>query len=175
MAVEVWVAVLLHLSLVRPFESCSLTTFLPWALVVIFLHFAFCLFFFLVFPPFCFLQDASRWSIIFVYLPRVSRCWEFAFFSDDCWTMLPPPSLPLSLPLSRSLSPCPSLYTFSTSAAWRRRDRAQDQLQMDNWEGMGAGLASDLTSSATAAISTIRRYTVNWRKCQPTQSATRVD
>ncbi|CAN0300466.1 unnamed protein product [Pylaiella littoralis] len=32
-----------------------------------------------------------------------------------------------------------------------------DQLQMDNWEGMGAGLASDLTSSATAAISNIRR------------------
>eukprot|EP00903_Cladosiphon_okamuranus_P008470 g8137.t1 len=33
----------------------------------------------------------------------------------------------------------------------------KDQLQMDNWEGMGAGLASDLTSSATAAISNIRR------------------
>lgn len=28
---------------------------------------------------------------------------------------------------------------------------------MDNWEGMGVGLASDITSSATAAISTIRR------------------
>ncbi|CAM9734501.1 unnamed protein product, partial [Ascophyllum nodosum] len=33
-----------------------------------------------------------------------------------------------------------------------------DQLQIQNWEGMGAGLASDLTSSATAAISTITRY-----------------
>ncbi|CAM9973975.1 unnamed protein product, partial [Discosporangium mesarthrocarpum] len=35
----------------------------------------------------------------------------------------------------------------------------KNQLQMDNWEGMGAGLASDLTSSASAAISTIRRST----------------
>ena len=38
----------------------------------------------------------------------------------------------------------------------------QDQLQIQNWEGMGAGLASDLTSSATAAISTITRYQVHY-------------